>query len=452
MKKLFKGSLIAAAVALSVGAQAASVSSEALKMSAEGVAAGNQAANQNLTFDIVVSKIHPAASTITLTFDSKVDLDNLACAGAVTNTPGTGQGVCGDITFSYGTGSFTFDNVVIDKSTATAQKISFDVNLGNPLTADSAFRVLLGGTKVDIKGASSLSYSSKTSADVAIETGTGVIAKEVSQFAFVVTEEFDGLIERDNRITFVNSTPNDVDILKFSVNNNETLAAALTGQDMTIKLKGDFEDVVAADMTITRVDAVAVNAATTDAINGAEDTITLTLNNADTGTTADPLKMLLTFDKTTGPAVKIPITGSIKADVRTTAVANVGTNVEAGEWKLDASIVNVPYLPVGYGLSPNVEIANEDGDTDVIIEGFDNMGNTYGPVKLPNKAKKDTVTKVSEDDIQTAFGLDAAKKYKLSVTFIFNADKEKITLAPYYRENESRVNVMSSQYKASTLL
>jgi general secretion pathway protein K len=58
-----------------------------------------------------------------------------------------------------------------------------------------------------------------------------------------------------------------------------------------------------------------------------------------------------------------------------------------------------------------------------------------------------SVTKVAEADIEAAFGLAANAKKKLSVTFVLDADAADITLAPYYRENESRVNVMSDQYK-----
>ena len=77
MKTVFKASLLASAMALSIGAQAATISSSPKQLSAEGVAVGLTATNQDLTFDIVVDALHPSASTITLTFDENVDLTTL---------------------------------------------------------------------------------------------------------------------------------------------------------------------------------------------------------------------------------------------------------------------------------------------------------------------------------------------------------------------------------------
>ena len=95
-------------------------------------------------------------------------------------TQGTGLGVSGDITFNYGTGSFTFDNVVVN---AAARTIKFKVNLGNPLTANSSFRVTLADPV--LSGAATVSYSSALAGTV-IETGSGAIAEETQQFAYSV--------------------------------------------------------------------------------------------------------------------------------------------------------------------------------------------------------------------------------------------------------------------------
>lgn len=227
---LFKKALLASAVAASFGASAtATVSSTPLSLSAEGIAAGNVATNQTLTFDIVVGTLHPAASTITLEFDSTVDLDAIT-GGAVTNTPanGTGTAGAGDVSFDYGTGSFTFDNVVVDDNDNTKgekDSISFDINLGNPLTANSAFRVTLAVTP-DISGAANVSYSSVDSGMNAIETGTGAVATETSQFGFSVTTALDGVINRTNGDLFLDAT--DIDAVTVSITNNEGLAANLT--------------------------------------------------------------------------------------------------------------------------------------------------------------------------------------------------------------------------------
>jgi hypothetical protein len=452
MKTVFKASLLASAMALSFGGQAATVSSTPLTLSAEGVAQGEVALNQDLTLDIVVSTQHPSASTITLTFDASVDLDDLD-GGAVSNTPasGTGTAGAGDIIFDYGTGSFTFDNVVIDTTTDGAHTISFQVNLGNPLTADSAFRMTLDTNKIDISGASTISYSASTSAAALIETGSGVIADTASQFSFVVATEYDGLIDRTDRTTF---TPAGVtDVLTATFTNDESLPAALTGVNGTMVLEGDFTDLLDADFT-SGFNAPNVQGV----VNAVDDSdVTYTFVNADTADlTGGDNTFTSTFVKTVG-GTDIPQTGDINVVLSLDAVNGDATTLtynsnDGGKWALDASIVNVPYLPVGYGLSPNVEIANvASTDASIQVEGFDQFGTQYGPTTLSFDAKGKTVTKVSEANLQAAFGLATTDKRKLSVTFVLDADADKITLAPYYREGESRVNVMSDQYKADDL-
>jgi hypothetical protein len=179
----FKKALVASAVVASFGAAAdATVSSTALELSQEGVAGGLTATAQGLTFDVVVGTDTPASSKITLTFDSNIDLTSGLLGGSVVNSAGstgTGQGAIqanpgtpgtADIIFDYGTGSFTFDNVEVDDNDQTKgekDSITFQVNLGNSLTAGSAFRVTLGipvdGTTpasglTTIAGAANLAY------------------------------------------------------------------------------------------------------------------------------------------------------------------------------------------------------------------------------------------------------------------------------------------------------
>jgi hypothetical protein len=450
MKTVFKASLLASAMALSFGSQAATVSSTPLTLSAEGVAQGEVALNQDLTLDIVVSTQHPSASTITLTFDANVDLDDLD-GGAVANTPASGTGTAGggDIIFDYGTGSFTFDNVVIDTTTDGAHTISFQVNLGNPLTADSAFRMTLDSNKIDISGASTISYSASTSAEDLIETGTGVLADTASQFSFVVSTEYDALINRVDRTTF---TPAGVtDSLTVTFTNDETLPAALTTVAGTLTLEGDFPLSVDANWT-----SIAL-AGATGSINVAKDEMAYVVTGGDIVNDDGTDNVIdIVYTNTVG-ANAIPVTGNINAVLALTAAngdastVTYGTN-DAGQFALDASVVNVPYLPVGYGLSPNVEIANDSSvDAEISVEAFDQFGTQYPSTVLSFMAEGKTVTKVSEADLQVAFGLATTDKRKLSVTFVMDADADAITLAPYYKEGTSRVNVMSDQYKADDI-
>ena len=477
--KFFKKALIATAILGSVGAQAATVSSTALKLSAEGVMYKTPVTAQKLTFDIVVDKDHPSASTITLAFDSNVDLTSaLSCGGSVIQGVSGGVAACGDIGFNYGTGSFTFDNLVIVDGDATkgeTDSISFDVNLGNPLYANSAFRIVIGdhGFESDanisvagvdavlVKGASVLAYSSEDAADVAIETGTGVIATEVSQYSYAVKTELDGVIERSAGLQFISGTTGTSDTFAYVLTNNLGLGLAITGADTAVTLDGNFEDVSNFTTTTATVGST-VWSTSTGATETDTGTVTLTAAEhaaaATTGTSAYALTPVVTVavDGTT----EIPVTGSVpsKAVVLDTSGNNatvafpvggivIASNVDAGEWVLDATIINVPYFPINYtATSSSVHIANEGKkDADVIVTAIDNNGTEYGPLNLGFDANGNTVTKVSQGAIATLFGI--TDPTKLSVTFNIDADEEDVSAHAFSQNEKGRSEVSNSQLK-----
>lgn len=419
MKKVFNASILAAALGMAFAANAATVTSTPAKLSAEGVAAGQTADNQTIDFDITVTKQHAAASVITLTFDDNVTLDEATSV----------------VTFDVGNGNFSFANTVIDDEENT---ITFELSLGNAMTADSAFNVSI--TNVDLAGKASVSYASETAAGVAIETGSGEIADTESQFAFELTTEFSKLIDRTTRTAFTVAPTTD-DTAEYTFSNDETMLAALTGVSLSVELEGNFEDLLTADFTGTLGTAT---------VNGASDTVTVAstaLQVVDNGDT----DVVLDFSRVT--AVDIPQTGEIKAKVTVdsadlTDPLVIASDVDAGEWRLDAAIVNVPYLPLGYGLTAQVELSNHGStDAEIMVEGFDQNGKTYSSVALPFEAEAKTVTRVTEAQLKTAFGIAAADKVKLNVTFVIDADADKVSLVPFYRENESRINVLNDQYK-----
>jgi hypothetical protein len=459
MKKVFKASLVAASLAMAFAANAATISSTPVQLSTEGLNVGLNS-EAPFTFDVVVDNLHPAASEITLTFSENVDLNGVG-GGACTNDPATGLGVCGDIAFNYGTGSFTFDAVSVDEEEKT---IAFKVNLGNPLTASSAFRVTVGDTAVDpiLEGAATIAYSSETSSGVFIESGTGVLAEEVSQYALAVDTKLDGVIEREDRLVFVRNFD--------GLNTQDTLVLAFTdlaadvvqpafANGTVVTIKGDFSDttvhapanwVSAEGATVARVNAttltVTYDEAQWDAAAAAgEDAITFT-SVATATNTIDP--STFTVSATHSYSSETAGAGTV-----VDAPATLLTAADAGKWILDAAVVNVPYLPVGYPqFSATVEVSNLGvDDAEIIVEAVGKTGEPYGPVTLSKVAAAGAVTTIFESDLMTAFGLAKGDNEKLSVTFIIDADADKVTLAPYYREGSARVNVISDQYKADEI-
>lgn len=468
--KFFKKALVASAILGTVtAANAATVASTPIKLSAEGVMYKVAPTLDTLTFDIVVKKDHPSSSTITLTFDENVEFDTVACAGAVTQVVGTGTAFCGDIGFNYGTGSYTFDNVVVtdgDASKGEVDSISFDVRLGNPLYANSGFRVIIGNHGYDVgtpgtdtvyvTGASNLQYASEEADGTAIETGTGIIATEQSQFGFTVTTALNGVIERENQVDFINlddSTYND-DVLAYTLVNDETLGLALVNVAANVVLKGNFED----------VDTFNSNAASLGTLTYAGTTEVDTVTNVLTAANITATETKETITLGDSAAVEIPVTGDVSATAIVTAATNLGAgvtlptgghtiaSVNGGEWILDATIINVPYFPVGFdATSTSVHIANEGGSAaDVIVTGIDDAGTEYGPYNLGMDLAAHTVTKISQGKIMSLFGIDkdTTDGVKLSVTFNIDADEENVSAYAYtQKEGQGRSEVSNSQLK-----
>lgn len=454
MKKVFNASILAASVAVAFAANAATISSSPVQLSSEGLDVG-LTSSANIVFDVVVDELHPAASTITLTLND-VDLaTNTVTGGPCTNNPAVGTGTCGDISFDYGTGSFTFDSVVVDDDAGT---IKFNVNLGNPLTASSAFRVTIAGSPI-LEGAATVDYASETSSGTPIETGSGVIAEVVTQYAASVDTELNAVIERANRTTFVRNNEDGatglVDTLTLAFSDAAATVVNRAFADGTVvTLTGDFSD---ATVHAAGNWASGVGAATAR-VNAT--TITFTYTEAQWDAAATAGKDVITFTSPGGANVlddtsfSVGIVhdyNSLTAGAGTAGDSTLASAADAGEWELDAALVNVPYLPVGYGYTAQVELSNHSNtDAEVIVEAFDNFGNEYAPVVIGTADAK-TVTRFTENQLKEVFGIPAADKVKLNVTFIVNADADKVTLVPYYRQNESRINVLSDQYKADNI-
>lgn len=447
MKKVFKASLVAASMAVAFSASAAQIISTPLKLSAEGIQAGVTGVTTTFAtfnFDVKVDNMHASGTEIVLTFSEGLDLAAVVPAACV-STGVVGQQNCGDIQFDVGNGNFTFDNVVVDDEEGT---ITFKVQLGNAITEQSAFRVSLADAVLE--NAVTLTYAANLDG-ATVDSGSKQLTETVSQFSFAVKTKLDQIIERPlTRAQFIDgtdTTTSNVDALVMTVKNDTSLLLAATAGNTTIELAGNAKE--------ANGDAweLAVGAGVAGVVNGAENLITFSAAPADFFTGTTPADVSFNFEKTTA-ADKLFATGfkvSVKQVIGgiTDPVTYLNA-VDAGKWAVDAAVINVPYLPVGYAqFSGNVEVANQsNADAEIIVEAIGKTGEKYGPVALAKKAGKGAVTTVFESDLMSAFGLAKGDNEKLSVTFSIDADIKDITLAPYYREGAARINVVSDQYKA----
>jgi hypothetical protein len=473
--KLFKKALVATAVIGAFSAQAVTVSSDKVQISKEGAENGLKAlvatsvGTDDFVLDFVVDKLTPAASTITLTFDSSVSFANITSPdSSVDNTIGTGSGEAnvanGNATFAYGTGSFTFDRFNIDQNTDGEDTISFDVNLGNPLTASSAFRLTLanfGATNgVSIGGSAEVCYESRDASDVLIEQGCSVISEEKSQFSFDVVQEWDGKIERVTQESFARNQDANIDTqdtLKFKISNDETLNASLTVANVAVLLEGDFTGVTDASLLTGSNSGIS---AVTPVVSGDEDSISFdlatTTDLANDGT-VQTANVDFNSGVNTSALITIPQTGAIDASVKfVNPTKEITLTDSAGSWSLDATVINVPYLPLGFtDTTSSVHIAN-DGNSEANVMAT--IVTYCDALKLTTCVDQDrsesvdlgtvpanTVAKLRQGFLMEEFGLTEATK--VSITFNINSDAEDISAYASVENSGGRTEVSNSQAK-----
>jgi hypothetical protein len=466
MNKVFKASIIAATLASAFGANAADISiDKKLNITKEASAAG------------VESVAYPAVITV-------YNRQELSAGDVVTLTFPIGT-TFGLVASAVGTGVGNLDSPVVELGSETvAPTITLTVTTGSPMLNNSKSLVIMS-LFLPKSGNAVYTAADGFSGAAKDTTGTNSVALTTStdQEVVAVDTKFNGFVKRDARGTF--ETSKGVLVAEVSISRPAADTTAYIESE-TLSLTGkNFDTVTSADVSIchdgatpttTFIDNQPVLSCTTSLTTVAgslscagavcvapakPDTVTfdtLSLSNdlkaavsPATGVAGKYVVAFTSNEAKTFPVGSLTATRSIRYSTVTAAadpVFNYVKDVDAGKFQLDAAVVNVPYLPVGLGLTPNVEIANA-GSTDAAIqlEGFDQNGVAYGPVAIAKVAKKGAVTKVSEADIEAAFGLAAASGKKLSVTFVLDADTDDITLAPYYRQNESRVNVITDQYK-----
>jgi hypothetical protein len=480
--KLFNKALVATAVIGAFSAQAVTVSSDEILISQQGTASGIPAiiaedVGDDFVLDFVVDALTPSASTITLTFTGGVDLSNINVASeSIDNNIGVGQGEVnlatgtGNATFGYGTGSFTFDKFKVNTPSDADHSIEFKVNLGNPLTASSAFRLTLDTITngIDLgSNTAEVCYSSVDASGTAIENDCQQITSVVSQFSFDVTQEFDGKIERVDQLQFArNNTGSDKDrdLLKFTLQNNEGLVAALPNANANVTISGAFTGMADAEFTDANGSFFgSTNSGITPVVNGGADAITFVVDNATLATEGANSTVAkggeFSFNAASTSSV-IPVTGDITFKVEYTdgTAANTFEYTDAaGSWSLDATVINVPYLPLGYDTTDaSVHIANDGSVTANVVATIVTYCNAFNEnVTCTDQMRSEsvelgdvpanTVAKLSKGVLADAFGI--TEPTKVSITFNINSDAEDISAYATVTNDDGRSEISNSQTK-----
>lgn len=444
----FKKALVATAVVASFGASAAIVapSTTSIEVSKEGVAAGVAAVLGDFDFNVTTEAHTPADSVITITFGENVDLAAVVATNAVDNTTTPGTGDAGDVVFDYGNGSFTFDDVEVDTTTDGAHFLTFKVSLGQPIASGAAFNVAFVNSHTLIEGASVASYAA-SNGTTDFDTGSGEIAKEVTQFTFKVSEKLDGVIDRDTTTQFLDGTF--ADVVEYTVTDNAALALKVTATAYTANISGNFENLIVTDFA---------GAGVTPTVVTAEEEVALALTLGDLIGGDNVLATTITNQG----VLDIPVTGTtyteyvISSADFTSGELVLEAKADSGEWLVDATIINVPYFPVGIeGVQSQINLSNEtSSDVDVLVTAIDQNGMVYDEVNLNTLAgfedglPADTVSKLGEGMIQTLLG--AADGVKLSVTFNLDAEEGEVNgYAFTQKEGTGRTEISTSQQRGN---
>ncbi|MCQ8879462.1 hypothetical protein NQT69_15785 [Pseudoalteromonas shioyasakiensis] len=457
--KLFKKALLATAIFGAMGAQAADVTDAVTKTSKQGIAAS--VALEASSVRVIVREQLEAGDIVYLEFGDGVDISGLTLDDTAATTPLV---IDTSITIKYGSGTYTLSTNTAESDLAN-NILALEVNTGDPVTLDSSFEIeltdiaLVDSAKAD---KATVTYSAKSglTGNAKDTTGDNVGAFYVlaDQYAVSVSTKLDGVIVRNGQATLksggtelTNATNDEEldDTLVLKVTDNQNLLSPVATAANTIELtvNGNFED-YSADLlangeaflldTATTPLALTSAAAGTNSIEKVSDSEILVTLYADsfTGNTFGDFQLVLSDNSTDDTFAASTFTADAEIEFGGTAAFDALVDADAGQWKVDATLIKVPYFPVGYDqLDTSVHFSNENSaDVNVIMTAFDDeSGTEYEAVDMGDLAGEQ-VTKFSQGKIKEALGIAADDSVKLSVTFNIDATGGTVKAYAYSRD------------------
>ncbi|MDO6444329.1 hypothetical protein Q4493_00940 [Colwellia sp. 1_MG-2023] len=461
---LFKKALVASAItAVCATSQAADLTDAVTKHSAQGleVAAGAAATS---SLRVIVREQLEAGDQITLVFGKGVT--GIASVAVDGNGDATTTGADTQLGLVYGSGTYKLRPVSVT-TTSGVTTVIVEVATGDPVTKDSSFEVQVRGADFDKTKASetTVTYSAKSglTGDAKDTTGdnTGLLIVTADQYTASVKTKLNGVIEREAQKTFIsggNAANSDDDSLVITLGDDQTLASAAndTLVQATVTVAGDFSAA-----TLTGGTAPVLTSDSADDVIGAvavaADKKSISFTVTDTAV-ADGIagELTLVLDNDAGVIKASEFTASVSVDADTGSATNtkqlaMDTDA-AGEWEVDATIITIPYLPVGYeGTSSSVHFSNTSSSAvDVIVSAVTTVDSegasvTYPAMDLGMDLPANSVTKVSQGMLKTLFGIEGSAK--LSVTFNVDADNKDVTAYAFTTDDSGRTEISNTAQK-----
>jgi len=472
---MFKKTLVASAIALvAFGSQAATNTIATAVVSLEGSAGAASIAVPNSVVEVGAE--YTVGDTVTFTiagaeFDTALSTPTLtgALLGSDGAVGGAGDAVDDSVTFGLLNATATTVTFRITAQTdGGTDGITYTDSLGGAYeNADFTLSgmVMKTATVLDAVGDIELAYSALTSTSLVIDaatTNTADAATVTAQFSSSVSQELNGVIDVENdRQQFTDNTANDgddeltdtllVEIAEVAAAVND---AVYTGA--TITIAGDFswmdadgeDSVDATELS----DAFAATGADTytSVINDDADLITVTVADAAGNTVedatltftvagvADDSAVLSVQDFAVSTVVKYNSAAPMSAASTKAAL----TDADAGSWTLNGAQALYSYVPLGFaGVQSTMVLSNKGiKDGTVTVEGFDEAGETYGPVSVGTLLRN---TNMSITGAAAAAALGVPSRTKVSVTVTVNAPDSDVTFSGYTQKAGTGRQIMA---------
>jgi len=304
----------------------------------------------------------------------------------------------------------------------------------------------------------SVDWCGYTNLGAELECNDDDLITVAQQYSFAVSTDYNAVIDvEENRTQFVLPSPTNAgnntlnDTATFAVTDNTAfdMFASTTGIDYT--LTGDFSWV----NTAAVVEVANCAGATTGSLNVAKTEVTFSC------TDTNAVSVTLDVANNTGTTLLQPTTFSVSAEVSYTdgaIVTPVAADIKsstytdaAGEWTLNGSLVNIPYMPYGTNITQVINLTNTGGQTGgITVEGYDRTTNTrFGPYDLPvvaapyrQVALAEAIKNALEDNGHVVDG--AGERYYLTIVTNVAADDVEVYSAYNTGNNGARLVVNDS--------
>ncbi|MFC6273277.1 hypothetical protein ACFP52_17565 [Pseudoalteromonas fenneropenaei] len=466
--KLFKQALVASAILGAFGAQAADLTDAVTKTSKQGLEVAAAAADSSIR--VIVREQLEAGDRIKLVFGTGVTgLTSVAVNGSGEATATTTDNQLGIV---YGSGTYKIKPI----STTTASGVTtvvLEVMTGDPVTKDSSFEVQVRGANIDKakSSAATVTYSATSglTGNAKDTTGdnTGAFIILADQYGASVSTKANGVIQRNPATSFVSGgvTGNtNADTIVIDISDDQTLLSAATGVNVqaTVTLEGDFTGAItASDVTLTNDIGTPASIAVSG-VTIATDKKSLSFTITDTATApngiAGKYTIQLDHTATTSTIKASTFKATVVVDADSTSATNTKqealVKADAGEWVVDATIINIPYFPVDFaGVNTSVHFANETSSAvDAIITAIDGKGVSYSTQNITGFLPKGQVTKFSHLDLQKLLkdskGNTVPAESKLSITFNLDVEDGKVNAYAFSEKTgNGRQSLVTSQQK-----